>query len=60
LLERLGITARAQALAGSLSGAALENHIAAHHRLTHPDEMGSLFQALALYPADSPAPPGFD
>jgi NADH dehydrogenase [ubiquinone] 1 alpha subcomplex assembly factor 7 len=60
LLERLGITARAQALAGSLSGAALENHIAAHHRLTHPNEMGSLFQALALYPADSPAPPGFD
>lgn len=60
LLERLGITARAQALAASLGGAALENHVAAHHRLTHPDEMGSLFQALAFYPADSPRPPGFD
>jgi len=60
LLERLGITARAQALAAGLSGAALENHVAAHHRLTHPDEMGSLFQALAFYPADSPRPPGFD
>ena len=58
-LERLGITARAQALAQSLRGQALENHIAAHRRLTHPDEMGSLFKALAFHPADSPPPPGF-
>jgi len=60
LLERLGITARAQALARKLSGPALENHIAAHRRLTHPDEMGSLFQAIAFFPSDSPKPPGFD
>lgn len=59
LLERLGITARAQALAGRLDGDALETHIAAHRRLTHPDEMGSLFQAMALYAPGTPTPPGF-
>ena len=59
LLERLGITPRAQALARNLAGSALENHVAAHRRLTHPDEMGSLFRALALHPADCPPPPGF-
>lgn len=53
-LERLGITARARALAANLAGAALESHVAAHRRLTHPDEMGTLFQTLALTPPDSP------
>lgn len=60
LLERLGITPRAQALAKSLTGAALEAHIAAHRRLTHPEEMGHLFQALALWPVAAPPVPGFD
>ncbi len=60
LLERLGITARAEALARSLSGSELESHIAAHRRLTHPGEMGHLFKALGLYPATAPPPPGFD
>ncbi len=60
LLERLGITARAQALAKVLSGETLEAHIAAHRRLTHPEEMGTLFKALAIYPPDLPAPPGFE
>ncbi|MDA7423911.1 class I SAM-dependent methyltransferase [Thalassococcus lentus] len=59
-LERLGITARAQALAKNLAGTALESHIAAHRRLTHPQEMGSLFKTLALFPKDSPLPPGVD
>ena len=59
-LERLGITARAQQLAGPLTGDALQNHIAAHRRLTHPDEMGSLFKAIAFHPRGRPAPPGFD
>ncbi|WP_372603772.1 class I SAM-dependent methyltransferase [Actibacterium sp.] len=58
-LERLGITARAQALARNLGGAALESHISAHRRLTHADEMGTLFQTLALVPHDAPMPPGF-
>ncbi|MFD1341709.1 class I SAM-dependent methyltransferase [Litorisediminicola beolgyonensis] len=58
-LERLGITARAQSLARGLSGPALDSHIAAHRRLTHPDEMGSLFKILGLASATGPLPPGF-
>lgn len=60
LLERLGITARAERLARGLSGAVLEAHIAAHRRLTHPEEMGHLFQTLAVTPETAPLPPGFD
>ncbi len=59
-LERLGITARAQALAGRLSGTTLESHIAAHRRLTHPQELGSLFKILAVTPVGSPPLPGLD
>lgn len=58
-LERLGITARAQALARNLTGAALASHAAAHRRLTHPAEMGNLFKVLALHPRGAPPPPGF-
>ena len=58
-LERLGITPRAQQLAAHLSGDALENHITAHRRLTHPDEMGQLFKAFAILPKDAPIPAGF-
>ena len=57
-LERLGITQRAQALAETLEGDALKMHIAAHRRLTHPDEMGNLFKVLGLYPATAAPPPG--
>ncbi len=60
LLARLGIGARAERLARNLTGDALENHLSATQRLTRPEEMGSLFKALALYPAHCPAPPGFD
>ncbi len=60
LLERLGITARAQALAAKLSGDALRSHVAAHRRLTHPDEMGTLFKAMALFQSGTPVPPGFE
>ncbi len=59
-LERLGITARAEALAQNLSGEALTSHIAAHRRLTHPQEMGHLFKVLALIPPNAPPPPAFD
>ncbi|MDJ1016564.1 MAG: SAM-dependent methyltransferase [Paracoccaceae bacterium] len=59
-LERLGITARTKALAAGLEGAALDSHIAAHRRLTHPGEMGTLFKAMALYRAGDPPPPGFE
>jgi len=57
-LERLGITPRAQALARRLTGAAHTSHIAAHRRLTHPQEMGNLFKVLAVHPPGTPPPPG--
>lgn len=59
LLERLGITQRAQSLAASMSGDALENHITAHNRLTHPSQMGTLFKAIAIAPHGTPLPAGF-
>ncbi len=59
-LERLGITPRAQKLAAGLTGAALETHIAAHRRLTHPDEMGTLFKVLAFVGQGVPMLPGLD
>ena len=59
-LERLGITARAQALATRLEGDALKAHVAAHRRLTHPEEMGNLFKVLALFPEGATPPPGCD
>ncbi len=59
-LERLGITARAQALAAKLDGAALDSHIAAHRRLTHPQEMGTLFKVVALFPQTGKPPPGLE
>ena len=59
-LERLGITARAEALARRLGGDALRSHIAAHRRLTHPEEMGSLFRVLGLRPDGAPPLPGLD
>ncbi len=57
-LHRLGIAARSERLARSLDGAALQSHLAATRRLTHDQEMGTLFKVLALYPATSPPPPG--
>ena len=60
LLERLGITQRAQTLAQNLTGPALDQHISAHRRLTHPQEMGTLFKTIALTPPGAPWPPGFD
>jgi SAM-dependent MidA family methyltransferase len=59
VLNRLGIAARADRLARSLTGERLESHLAAHRRLTEPQEMGSLFKVLALTRANAPLPPGF-
>jgi len=59
-LERLGITQRAQTLAASLTKDALDQHIAAHRRLTHPDEMGSLFKVMGIYPDTAPPPAGLE
>ena len=59
-LERLGLTARARALATKLDGDALDAHVRAHRRLTHPDEMGNLFKVMGLYPTTAAPPPGLD
>jgi len=59
-LERLGITARAQTLAAKLGGEALETHIAAHRRLTHPQEMGNLFKTFGIVPEGAPMLAGLE
>lgn len=59
-LERLGITARAQSLAAPLDGDPLTALIAAHRRLTHPEEMGNLFKVLGLMPETAPPPAGLE
>ena len=58
-LERLGIVARARQLAAGLAEPALSAHVAAHRRLTHPQEMGQLFQGLAIHAGSAAPPPGF-
>ena len=59
LLERLGIGQRAQVLARGLEGERLAAHLAAHRRLTLPEEMGTLFKAMAFHPSSAPPPAGF-
>ena len=55
-LERLGITARAQALARADRADRISDE---HRRLTHAQEMGDLFKVIAVYRHDRPPPPGF-
>jgi SAM-dependent MidA family methyltransferase len=55
-LERLGIGPRAQVLARGMTDAALATHLAAYRRLTHPQEMGTLFKVLALHAPGHPLP----
>ena len=58
-LTRLGIGQRAQSLAQAQPAQA--DAIAdALERLTAPGQMGTLFKALAAWPAGQPAPPGFE
>ena len=59
-LERLGITARANQLAAQVGREEANKLVADHRRLTHPEEMGTLFKALALTPNDAPKPVGFE
>ncbi|MEE9387666.1 MAG: SAM-dependent methyltransferase [Paracoccaceae bacterium] len=60
LLNRLGIETRAQQLGAGLEGDELEAHDEALRRLTHPQEMGKLFKAIALFQNGAPPPPGFE
>lgn len=59
-LERLGIGARAEALARNMSDAQVATLISGHRRLTHADEMGLLFKVMGLYPEGSATPPGLE
>lgn len=58
-LGTLGIDQRAQRL--SVDNPEYANVIAAAaHRLTGPDQMGTLFKVMAIAPPGAPPPPGFD
>jgi SAM-dependent MidA family methyltransferase len=57
-LQRLGIEARASALARTHPERAEEIH-AALHRLCGRDQMGELFKVLGIQSPDWPAPAGF-
>ena len=57
-LSRLGIDARAAALARSSPQRAVDIE-AARHRLVAADQMGSLFKAMALAAPSWPDPAGF-
>ena len=60
-LGRLGIAARAEALAAAAASPAQAEAIAgAARRLVHPGRMGVLFKALALVHPDLPPPPGME
>ena len=58
-LSRLGIGARAETLLRRATPAQAEDIRAACRRLIGPEEMGTLFKALALTSASAPPPPGF-
>lgn len=58
-LEALGIRERAAALATSRPDKA-QSIAAQLHRLTAPDQMGVLFNAVCLTTSDSPPPAGFE
>jgi NADH dehydrogenase [ubiquinone] 1 alpha subcomplex assembly factor 7 len=57
-LEQLGIGARAKTLAKANPSQA-EEVTSALQRLTALEQMGKLFQAMALLPPSAPPPPGF-
>ncbi|MEP3224850.1 MAG: SAM-dependent methyltransferase [Parasphingorhabdus sp.] len=57
-LKSLGIDQRAKRLAELVPKKA-DSIRAAHHRLTHPDEMGRLFRVMAATSMEWPEPEGF-
>lgn len=59
-LQRIGINQRAQTLAGGAEENIVVEIASAHHRLTHPDEMGTLFKVMAIVHKDAPHAPGFE
>ena len=57
-LQRLGIGARAEALASANPDKSDEVRVALH-RLIAPDQMGDLFKVMAIHSANWPKPAGF-
>tara|TARA_B100001121_G_scaffold296316_1_gene301573 strand:- start:299 stop:1363 length:1065 start_codon:yes stop_codon:yes gene_type:complete len=57
-LERLGISDRANLLLKNSKPEHKQSIISAHRRLTHPDEMGTLFKVLGLYAENHNSPAG--
>jgi SAM-dependent MidA family methyltransferase len=55
-LERLGIVQRVERLISSRADSSLRSGV---ERLINPQQMGTLFKALAILPAGAAAPPGF-
>jgi NADH dehydrogenase [ubiquinone] 1 alpha subcomplex assembly factor 7 len=59
-LDALGVFTRAQVLKRGATPAQSREIDLAVHRLTAPDQMGSLFKAMALTDPSMPPPAGFD
>jgi NADH dehydrogenase [ubiquinone] 1 alpha subcomplex assembly factor 7 len=59
-LRRLGIEARAEVLLRAATAAQARDVPAALRRLIDPDQMGTLFKALAITHRELPAPAGFE
>jgi len=59
-LERLGIAQRFQILLQNASDTQRPSLIAAHKRLTAPEEMGKLFKVICATHPDHPAPAAFE
>ena len=57
-LDDIGIVPRFEQLAGR-NGAAAETLWSQLDRLVNPEQMGTLFKALAIVPRGAPKPPGF-
>jgi NADH dehydrogenase [ubiquinone] 1 alpha subcomplex assembly factor 7 len=60
LLERLGIRARAAALARNATARQAEDLRTATERLLHLEQMGTLFKAIVIAAPSLSVPPGFD
>lgn len=59
-LESLGLSQRANILMRQAQGAQRDSLMAAHRRLSHPDEMGTLFKAICATAPGQGIPAGFE
>ncbi len=60
-LRRIGMDVRAEMLSNAAGNdEVVEEIMTAHRRLTHTEEMGTLFKVMAIVPKDAPKTPGFE